>query len=133
MFTHLFIPLADIEKEINDLKESIVLSESQNDKQRASIETFEKAVLEKLLVDYPRVTLSENSVAPNLKKLIQLRERLNNYKEFDKKIDDLLNAVLEVDDFSKDIYIKIGDIETELDNLKIEMNLSDVEWEEDEN
>lgn len=68
----------------------------------------------------------------NQKKLIQLRVELNFYKKLEKKIDSIMAGELEIDDYSTSIFHKIRKKETELDDLKIEMNLSDDEWEQDE-
>ena len=68
----------------------------------------------------------------NRKKLIQLRTKLEFYKKLDKKLDKVLNAELEIEDWSSEVYGKISILETELDDLKMEMNLPDAEWDEDE-
>jgi hypothetical protein len=39
---------------------------------------------------------------------------------------------LEIEDLSDEVYNKLSKIEVELDNLKMEMNLSDEEWNVDE-
>lgn len=66
----------------------------------------------------------------NKEKLIELRTKLKFYKKLDKKIDKVLNAELEIEDWSSEVYNKILILETELDNLKIEMDLPDSEWED---
>jgi hypothetical protein len=68
----------------------------------------------------------------NRKKLIQLRTKLQFYKKLDKKIEKVLNAELEVEDWSSEVYEKIALMEDELSDLKIEMDLPDAEWDEDE-
>ena len=67
----------------------------------------------------------------NNKKLIQLRTKLKFYKKLDAKIQKVLNAELEVDDWAEEVYNKISTLEDELINLKTEMDLSDEEWDED--
>jgi hypothetical protein len=68
----------------------------------------------------------------NRKKLIQLRTKLEFYKKLDKKLEQVLNAELEIEDWSEEVYSKISRLETELDDLKMEMDLPDEEWDEDE-
>lgn len=68
----------------------------------------------------------------NEKKLIQLRVKLNFYKKLDKKIDEVRIGDLEVDDWGNQVYHKIKIMQTQLDDLKIEMNLSDEEYYQDE-
>jgi hypothetical protein len=68
----------------------------------------------------------------NRKKLIQIRTKLEFYKKLDKKIEKVLNAELEIQDWSEEVYRKISGLETELDDLKMEMDLPDKEWNEDE-
>jgi hypothetical protein len=68
----------------------------------------------------------------NRKKLIQLRTKLEFYKKLDKKLEQVLNAELEIEDWSSEVYNKLSRIENELDDLKMEMDLPDEEWEEDE-
>ncbi len=63
-------------------------------------------------------------------KLIVLRTKLEFYKKLDNKIDKVLNEELELSDWSSEVYDKIFNIERELDNLKIEMDLSDEEWDD---
>lgn len=67
------------------------------------------------------------------KKLIELRAALKVYKEIDKKLVPVLDADIELEDVCEDIFYKIENIEEKISNLKIEMNLSDDEWDEDEN
>jgi hypothetical protein len=64
----------------------------------------------------------------NRKKLIQLRTKLEFYKKLDKKLEQVLNAELEIEDWSNEVYSKISRLEAELDDLKIEMDLPDEEW-----
>lgn len=68
----------------------------------------------------------------NKKKLIQIRTLLEFYIKLDKKIDQVLNAELELDDWSSEVYSKIRSLETALLDLKVEIDLSDEEWDEDE-
>lgn len=68
----------------------------------------------------------------NRKKLIQIRTKLEFYKKLDKKIEKVLNAELEIQDWSEEVYRKISGLETELDDLKMEMDLPEKEWNEDE-
>lgn len=91
--------------------------------------------------DAAEVTTSSQTIAkpnvvgsfcPNRKLLIQLRTKLEFYKKLDKKISKVLNAELEVDDWSSEVYFKKMSIEKELEDLKMEMDLSDEEWDEDE-
>lgn len=71
--------------------------------------------------------MNENQI-----KLIQLRAKLNFYKKLEKKIDSIMEGDLEIDDYSTEIYNKNRKLETELDDLKVEMNLYDEEWDKDE-
>lgn len=66
----------------------------------------------------------------NKKKLIQLRTKIEFYKDLDKKIQQVMNIELELDDWSNEVYHTISMLETELNDLKIEMDLSDEEWDE---
>ena len=68
----------------------------------------------------------------NRKKLIQLRTKLEFYKKLDKKLEQVLNAELEIEDWSSEVYNKLSWLENELDDLKMEMDLPDEEWDEDE-
>lgn len=68
----------------------------------------------------------------NRKKLIELRTKLEFYKKLEKKINQVLQAELEIEDWSDEVYIKISRMEVELDDLKMEMDLPDSEWNEDE-
>jgi hypothetical protein len=68
----------------------------------------------------------------NRKKLIQLRTKLEFYKKLDKKIEKVLNAELEIEDWSEEVYNKLSRLEDELSDLKMEMDLPDEEWDEDE-
>ena len=66
----------------------------------------------------------------NKEKLIELRTKLKFYKKLDKKIDKVLNAELEIEDWGNEVYSKISRLESELEDLKIEMDLPDSEWED---
>jgi hypothetical protein len=68
----------------------------------------------------------------NRKKLIQLRTKLEFYKKLDKKIEKVLNAELEIEDWSEEVYNKLSRLEDELSDLKMEMDLPDEEWDGDE-
>jgi len=68
----------------------------------------------------------------NRKKLIQLRTKLDFYKKLDKKLEQVLNAELEIEDWSSEVYNKLSRLENELEDLKMEMDLPDEEWDEDE-
>jgi hypothetical protein len=69
----------------------------------------------------------------NRKKLIQLRTKIQLYKNLDNKIQKVLDAELDIEDWSSEVYCELSSLENELDNLKMEMDLSDEEWDEDEN
>ena len=71
--------------------------------------------------------MNENQI-----KLIKLRAKVSFYKKLEKKIDSIMEGDLEIDDYSTEIYNKNRRLETELDDLKVEMNLSDEEWDKDE-
>ena len=66
------------------------------------------------------------------KKLIQLRTKLEFYKKLDKKIDLILNADLDIEDYSNQVYGKLQKIENELEDHKMKIDLPDSEWNEDE-
>ncbi len=68
----------------------------------------------------------------NEKSLIQLRCKLEFYKKLNKKLDKILNAEIEIEDYSREIYGKIQRLETELIYLKCAMDLPDDRWDEDE-
>jgi hypothetical protein len=68
----------------------------------------------------------------NRKKLIQLRTKFEFYRKLDKKIDKVLNGELDIEDWSREVYEKIRKLDVELSDLKIEMDLPDEEWNEDE-
>ena len=61
----------------------------------------------------------------NRKKLIQLRTKLDFYIKLDKKIDMVLNAELEIEDWANEVCVKKGQLIAELDDLKMEMDLPD--------
>ncbi len=63
-----------------------------------------------------------------VKKLIQIITKLEFYTKLDKKIDAVLNAELDIEDWSNEVCSKKDRIEDELSDLKIEMNLSDEGW-----
>lgn len=68
----------------------------------------------------------------NKKKLIQLRTKLEFYKKLFKKLELVLNDKLEIKDWSNEVYKKLSIFEVELDGLKMEMDLPNEEWSEDE-
>jgi hypothetical protein len=68
----------------------------------------------------------------NRKKLIQLRTKLKFYRKLDSKLQKVLNDELDVQDWSEDVYLKILRLEAEIVDLKVELDLSDNEWYEDE-
>jgi hypothetical protein len=49
------------------------------------------------------------------------------------KFEDLENAELEIEDWSSEVYSKLARLEKELDDYKMEIDLPDEEWDEDEN
>jgi len=68
----------------------------------------------------------------NRKKLVQVRTKLEFYKKLDSKIEKVMNAELELDEWSEEVYRKKIGLENELSDLKVEMDLPDSEWDEDE-
>lgn len=68
----------------------------------------------------------------NTKKLIQLRTKLEFYKKLEKKINKVFNDELDLEHWLIEVEEKIKKIDIELDDLKLEMNLSDEQWDEDE-
>jgi hypothetical protein len=68
----------------------------------------------------------------NDKKLIQLRTKLEFYKKLEQKMNQVFQAELELEDWSDEVYLKISRLETELEDLKMEMDLPDEKWYEDE-
>jgi hypothetical protein len=68
----------------------------------------------------------------NRKKLIQLRTKLEFYKKLDAKITLIMNAKLDLEDYGLEIYNKVQKIESELNDYKMELDLPDSEWDEDE-
>jgi len=75
---------------------------------------------------------TEQQAAENEKKLTQLRTKLEFYTKLDKKIDDVLQGRLEIEDWANKVFYKKRAIEKELDDLKLEMDLPDEKWDEDE-
>jgi hypothetical protein len=78
------------------------------------------------------LVIKKYNIEANRKKLIQLRTKLEFYKKLDKKIEKVLNAELEIEDWSEEVYNKLSRLEDELSDLKMEMDLPDEEWDEDE-
>jgi hypothetical protein len=74
-----------------------------------------------------KIGMDENS-----KKLIQLRTKLEFYKKLEQKMNQVFQAELELEDWSDEVYLKISRLETELEDLKMEMDLPDEKWYEDE-
>jgi hypothetical protein len=68
----------------------------------------------------------------NIKKLVQLRTKLEFYKKLDKKIEKVMNAELDLQDWAEEVSRKNIGLENELSDLKCEMDLPDSEWDEDE-
>jgi hypothetical protein len=68
----------------------------------------------------------------NDKKLIQLRTKLEFYKKLEQKMNQVFQAELELEEWSDEVYLKISRLETELEDLKMEMDLPDEKWYEDE-
>ena len=73
-----------------------------------------------------------NITSENRKKLIQLRTRLQLYKKFDNEIQQVLNAELDIEDWSSEVYSELSSLENQLDDYKMEIDLPDEEWDEDE-
>lgn len=67
------------------------------------------------------------------KELIQLRERLNNLKRFEVYVERIFEDELDLDDLNSILYNEIQTSDEKLNNLKIEMDLPDERWDEDEN
>jgi hypothetical protein len=74
-----------------------------------------------------KIGMDENS-----KKLIQLRTKLEFYKKLEQKMNQVFQAELELEEWSDEVYLKISRLETELEDLKMEMDLPDEKWYEDE-
>lgn len=81
---------------------------------------------------YIQVPYTDPFSIANMKKLIHLRTKLEFYKKLDKKLTKVLNAELEIEDWSDEVYEKINKLERELENLKTDMDLPDELWNEDE-
>ena len=70
----------------------------------------------------------------NKKKLVQLRTKLEDYKLFKKKVEDyMFGNIPDIDDLVSELYNEVNSLEEELIDLKMEMDLPDNEWDEDEN
>ena len=63
-------------------------------------------------------------------KFIVKHTKLNFYKKLDLKINAILDAKLEVEDYSVEINEKINSLDEEVTNLAMELNLSDEDWEQ---
>lgn len=116
-------------------------NKQKNDVVNEILKQAYKAVPKKVSLDGNTILQSHNEIGniidkyqrdESYKKLIQLRAKLDFYKKLKKKIDAIMNAKLELEDYSEEIYRKIDSVETELDNHKLAMNLPDEEWDEDE-
>jgi len=68
----------------------------------------------------------------NRKKLIQLRTKLEFYKKLNTKITEIMDAKLDLEDFEQDVFSELQKTESELDDYKMEIDLPDSEWDEDE-
>ncbi len=69
----------------------------------------------------------------NEKKLIQLREKLLAFKNFKERVEKVLETNIDaLEQLSEDLYYESNQIEKELDDLKMEMELPDDRWYEDE-
>ena len=69
----------------------------------------------------------------NEKKLIQLREKLSAFKNFKERVEKVLETDIDaLEQLSEDLYYESNQIEKELDDLKMEMELPDERWYEDE-
>lgn len=69
----------------------------------------------------------------NEKLLIQLRERIKSWKQFETLIKEVLQAETNLHDLDETVYAKIAGLENELESLKGDMDLADDRWNEDEN
>jgi hypothetical protein len=67
------------------------------------------------------------------KKLVQLRTKLEFYQKLSKKLEKVLNAEIEIEDWAQEVYLKNRTIEKELEDYKMELDLPDEEWGVDEN
>lgn len=66
---------------------------------------------------------------------LELKEKriaLKFYKKLNLKIGLMLNAELELEDYETEVYHKIVEKTAELDDFKLEIDLPDEEWENDE-
>ncbi|GAB3177567.1 hypothetical protein [Telluribacter humicola] len=68
----------------------------------------------------------------NQKKLVQLRTKLTFYRKLEKKIQKVQRGELSLDDWMKEVDLKIFGMEGELTDLMLDMNLSEEDWQEEE-
>ena len=55
--------------------------------------------------------------------IVKLNYKLFFYKKLEKKIDEVMNGTLDLNDWSDDIHYKISDLEPQIDRLKDEVLL----------
>lgn len=67
-----------------------------------------------------------------IKRLIQVRQELMTLKNVETSIEQIMNAEIELSDYNETIYNQINQLETELVDLKCELDIPDAEWDEDE-
>lgn len=68
----------------------------------------------------------------NEKLLVQLRTKLKSCKEVFEQMEKYLNGYLDIEDYHSELYNEICGLENKLEDLKIEMDLSDEDWSQDE-
>lgn len=66
------------------------------------------------------------------KKLIQLRTEFKFMKNVKYDIDKILNGEKDIESYSEFLYLQTDQLESKLDNLKIELDIPDNKWDEDE-
>lgn len=64
----------------------------------------------------------------NKLKLAELRTKYQFYKKIEKKLEKVMNAELEIEDWQEEVYSKIALMEIEIEDLKIEMDIPDSEY-----
>jgi hypothetical protein len=77
-----------------------------------------------------KITIDLNEM--KIKRLIQVRQELVALKGVEVALEQILNAEIEVSDYNETIYSRISQLESELIDLKCELDVSDAEWDEDE-
>ena len=55
--------------------------------------------------------------------IVKLNYKLAFYRKLEKKIDEVMNGTLDLNDWSHDIHYKISDLEPQIDKLKDEVLL----------